>query len=111
MSLAPVKAHGGKGEIQSNRPFVSRDFESALHFVDFVIVPPGTSIGIHQHGANEELYFIVRGSAIMTVNGVEHQVEEGDLILNKPGWSHGLRNEGSGAVEILVIEVGLSHEL
>lgn len=102
-----VTGHNGKGKIQFSRPFDSSDFESPWHFVDFVILPPSTSIGIHQHGANEEMYFIVEGTAVMTVNGSDCEVTKGDLILNKPGWSHGLRNEGEANVEVLVVEVGL----
>jgi len=30
----------------------------------------------------------------MTVNGASQAVETGDVILNKPGWQHGLENTG-----------------
>ena len=43
----------------------------------------------------------------MTVNGQAHEVKPGDFILNRSGWTHGLRNESSQEVKLLVLEVGI----
>ena len=66
---------------------------------------PGTSIGYHQHGENEELYVILEGSGTMTVNGETSKVQAGDVIVNKPGWSHGLENTSETTIKLLVFEV------
>ena len=41
----------------------------------------------------------------MTVNGASQAVETGDVILNKPGWQHGLENTGKEPLKLLVFEV------
>jgi mannose-6-phosphate isomerase-like protein (cupin superfamily) len=105
--LEQVTAHEGTGKIQFYRPFNSDDFESPWHFVDYAIIPPGASVGLHPHGDNEEMYFILEGNAIMTVNDEEREVKPGDLILNRAGWRHGIRNEGVVDVKMLVVEVGI----
>ncbi|MDI6792720.1 MAG: cupin domain-containing protein [bacterium] len=46
-----------------------------------VTVPPNSSIGLHKHEENEEMYFILEGRGIMTVNNEEMEVSTGDLIL------------------------------
>jgi glyoxylate utilization-related uncharacterized protein len=109
-SLKSVVAHGGQGKIQFARLFNSEEFQSPWHFVDYAIISPGSSIGEHRHGANEEMYFILEGRAIMRINDRDYEVKPGDLILNRSGWKHGLRNESSTDVKILVVEVGIFQE-
>jgi mannose-6-phosphate isomerase-like protein (cupin superfamily) len=100
-----VIAHGGAGKIRFARPFSAADFETDLSFIDYVEIPPGSSIGVHTHGENEEVYFIVRGKGIMITNGTEYRVEAGDLIVNQRGWTHGLRNDTSAPLHVLVWEI------
>lgn len=105
LARRPVVAHAGEGEIAFVRPFEGEDFETDMAFIDYVEIPPGCSIGRHQHGNNEEVYFIVSGTGCMTTNGVDHRVETGDLILNRPRWEHGLHNDGEKPLAVLVWEV------
>jgi len=41
----------------------------------------------------------------MTVNGQVSAVKPGDVVVNKPGWSHGLENNSDTIMKILVFEV------
>lgn len=100
----PVTAHHGEGKIAFVRPFESPDFDTDLSFVDYVEIPPGASIGVHTHGENEEIYFIVHGHGTMTTNDEQYRVDSGDLILNRRGWSHGLRNDSDAVLKVLVWE-------
>lgn len=97
-------SHKGKGEVQSVKLYEERDFDSPLKFLYYMILPPGTSVGYHEHGSNEEVYVILEGNGTMTVNGTEQAVKPGDVLLNKPGWSHGLENTGEEPIRILVYE-------
>lgn len=108
--LKSIVAHGGQNEIQFVRLFNSEEFQSHWHFVDYAIVPPGSSIGEHRHQDNEEMYIILEGHAIMRINDQDYEVKTGDLILNCFGWKHGLRNESSRDVKILVVEVGITQK-
>ncbi len=105
--LEPLVAHEGSGALQIARVFLGKELEAPWHFIEYLEVPPGVTIGEHQHGNDEEIYFIMSGQAKMTVNGQEHDVKPGDFILNRAGWTHGLRNEGDETVKLLVIEVGI----
>lgn len=99
--------HDGKGSIYFLEVFNKKDFDSNWSFVHRSILPPGASIGLHKHGQNEEMYCILEGTGVMTVDGEEREVKAGDLILNKPNGTHGLRNESQAPLKILVIEVTL----
>jgi len=101
------QAHGGQGRVRVSRPLVSSDFVGPWHFVDYAVLPPGTSIGLHRHNQDEELYFILEGEGLMTVNDERCRVTKGDLILNPPGGIHGLVNDSDRDLHLLVIEVGL----
>jgi mannose-6-phosphate isomerase-like protein (cupin superfamily) len=99
------RVHEGEGLIEVSRPFIHSDFKGPWHFVDYAVLPPGTSIGLHTHSDNEELYCILEGEGVMTVNGEQRRVFKGDLILNPPGGTHGLENQSTKNLSILVIEV------
>lgn len=105
---APLKtasSHKGKGEVRSVKLFDNDDYASRLRFFYYMELPPGTSIGYHTHAdTNEEVYVIIEGQGVMTVNGEEQEVKPGDVLLNKPGWSHGLENRSEAVVKLLVYE-------
>ena len=59
LPLERVVAHGGDGEILFHRPFEASAFEGPWNFVDYAVLPPGTSIGLHTHESDEELYLVL----------------------------------------------------
>lgn len=98
--------HGGNGtldwaEVVSEGELPGRRLSS---FHDDVL-PPGASIGVHQHEDDEEYYYILSGTGIMTLDGVDHTVEPGDLTAVFPGGSHGLRNTGAANLRVLVVSI------
>jgi mannose-6-phosphate isomerase-like protein (cupin superfamily) len=99
-----VRAHGGLNEISFAR-VLSRS-QGPLRFVDLSVLPPRSDIGCHTHEPdNEELYIVVAGRGLMTLDGQEFEVGPGHVILNGPGGTHGLRNIGDEELRIVVIEV------
>ncbi|NRA37507.1 MAG: cupin domain-containing protein [Planctomycetes bacterium] len=76
-----------------------------LHFIHDDVLPPGTSIGIHQHTDETEYYYIISGNGVMTLDGVEHAVSAGDITAVYPGGSHGLENRSQTDLRIIVIAV------
>jgi mannose-6-phosphate isomerase-like protein (cupin superfamily) len=97
--------HGGVGPIEFRRVLDKADFNAPVDFVDYTVIPPGSTIGLHRHEANEELYFIVAGSPLMRVNGEEARLQPGGFAIVHDGGSHELINDSLGNVEILVIQV------
>jgi mannose-6-phosphate isomerase-like protein (cupin superfamily) len=98
-------AHAGKGLIRNSLLYHAGDFSTDLRFLIYSELKPGTSIGYHTHANNEEVYVILEGKGVMTVNGLTRDVTVGDVILNKPHWSHGLENNSDIDLKILVFEV------
>jgi quercetin dioxygenase-like cupin family protein len=100
-----ANAHGGEGFIYWYRAFDESDFNSKWEFVDWVSIPPNCSVGIHKHDGNEEMYFVVNGTGLMTVDGEERIVTRGDVVLTKSGSSHGLKNNSNEDIDLFVVEV------
>ncbi|HEX5839950.1 MAG TPA: cupin domain-containing protein [Anaerolineales bacterium] len=98
-------AHDGKGSVKNALLYGDTDFSTNLRFVIYTELPPGTSIGYHTHGNDEEVYVILEGLGTMTIDGEAHEVGAGDVILNKPYRSHGLENTSDDILKILVFEV------
>ncbi len=69
------------------------------------ILPPNTSIGVHQHTTDQEYYYIVSGCGMMTLDGKEYNVTAGDITVVLPGGSHGLTNKSDQDLRIIVISV------
>ena len=105
-----MNCHGGKGMIKQSFPFRGDDLESALKFITYSVLPPGTSIGIHTHGRDEEVYCILEGKGTMHLDGENRPVEKGDIILNRPRGTHGLENTGEEDLLVLVFESAFEEE-
>ncbi|MBU0753592.1 MAG: cupin domain-containing protein [Planctomycetes bacterium] len=105
LPLEEVTAHEGEGKIRFNRVFSEEAFGGPWNFVDYAVLPPGTSIGIHTHGDNEELYLVLEGTGTMHLDGKDHPVRPGSVILNRRGGTHGLKNTGRVPLKIFVTEV------
>lgn len=98
----PKSLHDGLGLCDNRVLYEKGDFETALQFLSQTTIPPGATIGYHTHGEDEEMYVILAGRAVMTVNGERREVRAGDALLNRRGWSHGLENPFDEPVTILV---------
>ncbi|HZS23388.1 MAG TPA: cupin domain-containing protein [Gaiellaceae bacterium] len=55
----------------------------------------------HYHRRSEEIYFVVKGSGRMEVDGETRMVRPGDAILIPPGAWHQLENNGTSELRIL----------
>jgi mannose-6-phosphate isomerase-like protein (cupin superfamily) len=60
---------------------------------------PGSAIGYHEQ-KEDEIYYVLSGRGLMTVDGHTFEVEQGTAVLTRPGSSHGLKQTG---VEDLVV--------
>ncbi|KGJ88581.1 cupin domain-containing protein [Colwellia psychrerythraea] len=83
------------------------DFQGAWDFALRVKMPPNSSMGLHEHGEDEEMYIILNGEGLMTIGGENKRVRKGDMILNKPHGTHGLLNDSDQELELLIIQASL----
>ncbi len=96
--------HGGLGHVLTHRLYANDDGQLVVDFIDFTIVPPGSSIGLHMHGENTERYIIVEGNGQMQIDGNNIAVYPGDIIENPHFAEHGLENTGTKDMLIIVYQ-------
>src|SRR5580704_14351271 len=85
--------HDGQGPIWFRRLLSSDEFHSRVDFVDFTVIPPGSTIGQHTHLGNEEIYFIAAGSPLIRVQGEARRIAEGGIAVVRSGQWHELIND------------------
>jgi quercetin dioxygenase-like cupin family protein len=102
-AFADIRAHDGSGLVRAARVLGRPD--GPLRFVDLVVLPPGTTIGSHEHGDDEELYVVIEGEGVMTLDGRSFAVTAGDVVANPPRGRHGLRNDSDRDLRIVVVDV------
>jgi mannose-6-phosphate isomerase-like protein (cupin superfamily) len=62
---------------------------------------PGSAIGYHEQH-EDEIYYVLSGRGIMTIDGKPIEVGPGTAVLTRPGSSHGLEQVGTEDLVILI---------
>ena len=96
-------ARGGYGSIYSKDIFFEDDFGGSIANLIHVTVPPGSSVGYHEHSGDEEVYFILEGNGKVRDDEVEYDVGPYDTVLTNSGHHHGIENTGSRDLKLLAI--------
>jgi len=102
--ITDENSHGGEGCIEIQKVFKRKDFTGAWDFALRVVMPPKSSMGLHEHANDEEMYIILSGQGLMTIEDKEQRVVKGDMIFNKPYGKHGLLNDSNQDIELLIIQ-------
>ncbi len=68
-----------------------------------LVIPPGASIGYHEHSGEFEAYYVLSGEAAVNDNGEEVILKAGDMNLCKSGCGHGTRNNGTEDLVLMVL--------
>ncbi len=84
--------HGGEGTLFCKSLLDTYEGEKTdFGFMHADDIPAGVSIGVHAHTVREEIYYLVSGSGILTYDGVEYDMQPGDVSLCGKGHSHGYK--------------------
>jgi mannose-6-phosphate isomerase-like protein (cupin superfamily) len=62
---------------------------------------PGSGIGYHEQ-KEDEVYYVLSGTGVMTIDDKPFDIGPGTAILTRPGSSHGLKQTGSDDLVILI---------
>jgi mannose-6-phosphate isomerase-like protein (cupin superfamily) len=118
MAGAQQKAKGGyivehDAEVAKNEPgthngggeTVGYSFFAKTPHMPFVFrkraLKPGSGIGYHEQ-KEDEVYYVLSGKGVMTLDDKPTDVGPGTAILTRPGSSHGLKQVGNEDLVILI---------
>lgn len=69
--------------------------------VNMTLYMPGSHFGAHYHSATDEIDYVVKGQANLTMNGEDYPVKAGDLIYIPPFNVHDYRAVGNETFQIM----------
>ncbi len=96
--------HGGEGDV-SLRYLMPRNSAPNLRLLTWMTVPPGATVGLHQHRLETEYYLLTSGQVRVNDNGSWSAMQPGDLLQTASGEGHALENTGDEAAQLLVFVV------
>jgi mannose-6-phosphate isomerase-like protein (cupin superfamily) len=89
-------------------PFTTKDGSTIreLHHTDVqslaeATLEPDQATERHHHRLSEEIYFVLKGSGDMEIDGEHKRIAVGDAVLIPPGAWHTLHNNGTSELRIL----------
>lgn len=92
--------HGGAGTTTAHPLFAD---DTGLPFIMRKrILHPGAGIGLHsQH--KDEIYYIISGQGLYTLDGHLHEVGPGHALLTRSGSTHAIRQTGEEDLVLLIV--------
>lgn len=85
---------GGKGTGELHIAMDKEALGGRVEAFISVVLHPGSSIGNHQHVGNMEIYYVLKGEGIFTLNGESQPIHAGQTGSMQPGDWHGIENTG-----------------
>jgi mannose-6-phosphate isomerase-like protein (cupin superfamily) len=91
------KMRGGEGTVSFAHFIDGPDSAMRRHtrLAAELTLPPGASIGYHQHTGETEYFVFLEGTGVVNDDGTEVPVKKGDVMITGNGGSHGVKNTGS----------------
>ena len=91
--------------LENGKAFLHDALELTSCEVSINAVPKGFKVPFnHKHKQNEEVYIILNGEGIITVDGTAVSVKEGSAVKIMPEASRTIENTGDGEFEFICIQ-------
>ncbi|WP_111309124.1 cupin domain-containing protein [Confluentibacter sediminis] len=107
---ANTRLYSGDG-VLSRRLFGPEVFTTNWNHVDHLIIPAGKSTDERQLLGYEEVYFVIKGSGTISINGDKANITSDDAFSGKLAEKVTLSNNGNEDLELLVIGIAASKEI
>ncbi|MDL2216293.1 cupin domain-containing protein [Desulfovibrio sp. OttesenSCG-928-M14] len=94
---------GGKGSVTLEHFMDQQMANGAGRLFAHSILAPGSSVGLHKHEGDCEVYYILEGKALVNDNGTETELGPGDINFCPDGGSHAIANIGDTDLRYIAI--------
>jgi len=87
-----------------------KDLSSKGVRIQIVEIEAGDRVGPHFHESQTEVYNVQEGRAILGIDDVDYEVEEGDTLICKPDQVHYVINEYSETLRLFVVKLNYEED-
>ena len=94
---------GGIGDLRFAHVLEPGELHAGFRLCAVITIPPGCSIGAHEHVGEEEIYFFRKGEGVLTEDGAAKEVRAGDVAVTRSGGTHSIENRGTEDLEMLAM--------
>ena len=92
---------GGEGTVKIVHYALQEEIGGKCRLLAKIVLEPGCSIGEHTHIDEEEIFYIIKGTASYYDNGTWVQLNEGDSAVCPGGQTHSIANKTDATVEVI----------
>jgi quercetin dioxygenase-like cupin family protein len=83
--------------------FKQDELKGKARLIAKIKLEPGCSIGPHEHVDEEEIFYILKGTATADDNGQTSRLNPGDALLTGGGAMHSISNNGNETLELMAV--------
>lgn len=91
-SNVKVNMRGGDGQAVVTEILNKGEYNGSSRLIGTICLEPGCSIGAHVHENEEEVFFIIEGTATYDDNGTIEILKKGDSCVCLGGEKHSIAN-------------------
>jgi mannose-6-phosphate isomerase-like protein (cupin superfamily) len=94
---------GGAGRVAFRHYFAKEEFGANVRLCAKLTLPPGASIGPHEHDGEDEVYIVTGGSGLLDDGVTKTRISVGDSVLTGKGAAHAVENDGKEDLDIIAV--------
>ena len=99
-----IEMRGGDGQAVIKNVLDKGEYKGASRLVATITLEPGCSIGAHIHENEEEIFYIMEGTATYDDNGNTEILHKGDSCVCLSGEHHSIANrEAEGTLRVFAV--------
>jgi len=95
--------HKGEGSIEFEHIATTEELKGKCRLFAKLRLEPNASIGLHEHNDEEEIFYILKGTGLVTDDNAEKLVHPGDVVITRGGSSHSIKNNGTSDLELIAV--------
>lgn len=92
---------GGDGQAVVTNLLDAGEYQGKSRMIATITLEPGCSIGEHVHEKEEEVFYIIQGTATYDDNGTETVLHPGDACICLGGQKHSIANRTADETLVL----------
>lgn len=97
--------HGASGTSSWRQLVGGHALRGPWEAIELARIPPAGISGLHRHTRTHEIYFLLVGHGVITIDQTDYPIGAGDLALTAVGHTHELCAAGDSEIVWLVAEV------